>query len=133
MTLSDPRYWMWSEACELIARAERLHQQFFQIATMQAATWEPPVDILETDQALLVIVALPGVESSDVHVSTDGDSLVVLALRRLPPLAQRAEVHRLEIPYGRFERRVRLPGGPFAVGQSELMNGCLFVRLTKRP
>lgn len=131
MTVSDPRYWMWSEACELIARAERLQQQFFQLATMQAATWEPPVDMLETDQALLVIVALPGVEASDIHVSTDGDTLVVLALRRLPIIAQRAEVHRLEIPYGKFERRVRLPGGAFAVGTSELMNGCLFVRLTK--
>lgn len=124
---------MWSEACELLARAERMHQQFFQLRAMEAASWEPPIDMLETDRALWVIVALPGVEPPDVRVSIDGPTLVILAVRRLPATTQSAEVHRLEIPYGRFERRVRLPAGTYEVGHSELLNGCLVLRLSKHP
>jgi HSP20 family molecular chaperone IbpA len=122
---------MWSDACELLARAERMQQQFFQLKAMQAASWEPPVDLLETDQALWVIVALPGVEPADVRASIDAGVLSVLAVRRLPAMVQSAEVHRLEIPYGRFERRVRLPAGSYEVSHTEILNGCLVLRLGK--
>ena len=42
---------MWSEACEMLARADRLHRELFRPAHSPARqpTWEPPVDILETD------------------------------------------------------------------------------------
>ena len=51
--------WMWSEACDTLARAERLHRQFFQ--PRGSGAWEPPVDILETEREVLIFVALPGV------------------------------------------------------------------------
>ena len=131
MAESDPRNWMWAEACALIARAERMHQQFFQLASLQAASWEPPVDVLETEEALLITVALPGVEPADLHVSIDGERLIVVGVRRLP-VASGAAVRRLEIPYGRFERRIPLPAGRFEVGRPELMNGCLLLSLAKQ-
>ena len=45
------RDWMWSEACEMLARAERMHRELFRPAGTQARlpAWEPPVDILETE------------------------------------------------------------------------------------
>ena len=58
------RDWMWSEAFEMLARAERMHRQFFRPAARGApVAWEPPVDILETDREVLVLVALPGVDA----------------------------------------------------------------------
>jgi HSP20 family protein len=129
----DPRVWMWNEALALIARAEQLHRRFFEPGIrMQVASWEPPVDMFETDEYLWIHVALPGVEQGDLNVSIDANVLRVTGQRRLPSAVRTATIHRLEIPYGRFERRLELPSTRFAIGRSELVNGCLAVRLAKR-
>ena len=51
---------MWGEALSMLDRAQRLQRQFFTHANV---SWEPPVDIVESDDALLVHVALPGVRA----------------------------------------------------------------------
>ena len=63
------RDWMWSEACEMLARAERMHREVFRPAGTQARqpAWEPPVDILETEAEVLALVALPGVDAESVE------------------------------------------------------------------
>src|ERR1700704_167858 len=106
------RSWMWSEACEMLARAERLHREFVRPirSASRLAAWEPPVDILETEREVLVLVALPAVSADRVEVAIDGDELVVAGIRVLPSALQTAVIHRLE---GRFERRVRLPAGAY--------------------
>jgi HSP20 family protein len=125
---------MWAEACAMLARAEGLHRQFFQpgFAGAQAATWEPPVDIFETERELWIIAALPGVESQDIAISIEGQVLSVAGLRRLPAPARGAAIHRLEIPHGRFERSIRLPAARFELDRSELASGCLVISLSKR-
>ena len=52
---------MWADALARLARADRLHQEFFRPAP---TGWEPPVDLLETDQELILMAALPGVRAS---------------------------------------------------------------------
>jgi HSP20 family protein len=133
MALSDPRNWTWTEACALIERAEHLHRQFFQpsLSGTQEASWQPPVDIFETERELLIIAALPGVDAQDLEVSITPELLLIKGLRRLP-FARGATLHRLEIPYGRFERRIRLPTARLQITGSELQSGCLYVSLTKR-
>jgi HSP20 family molecular chaperone IbpA len=133
MTIGDPRSWMWEEACATLERAERLHRQFFQPAPLPAlaANWEPPVDILETEREIWIFAALPGVETKDLEVSVEPGVLVVAGARRLPATLRGARIHRLEIPHGRFERRIRLPAGPLELGRSELTSGCLVLSLTK--
>jgi HSP20 family protein len=134
MTSDDPSSWMWAEACALIDRAERLRRQFFQpgLSGTRFIGWEPPVDMLETERELWIICALPGVERQDLELSIEPNGLHVTGLRRLPATARSAIIHRLELPYGRFERRIRLPDGHFALRRSELASGCLYVHLTKR-
>jgi len=41
-------------------------------------------------------------------------------------------IHRVEIPHGRFERRIRLPDARWEVGRSTLVNGCLLLSLTQQ-
>jgi HSP20 family molecular chaperone IbpA len=132
MTAGDPRNWMWGEACAMIERAEQMHRQFFQpdLSSVQAVNWEPPVDIFETERELLIVAALPGVEPQDLDVSIEGSLLRVAGQRRLPA-AHGAAIHRLEIPHGRFERRIRLPAARLRLDRSELASGCLFLRLSK--
>ena len=133
MAARDPRGWMWEEALAMMGRAEHLHRRFFEpVCSSSAAVWEPPVDIFETDSELWIVIALPGAEPDDLDVSIDADSLQVAGQRRLPKAARAAVIHRLEIPYGRFERRIRLPSARLALGRSELVNGCLVLTLAKR-
>jgi HSP20 family molecular chaperone IbpA len=130
---ADPRTWMWTEACAMIERAERLQRQFFRpsLSSTPSASWEPPVDILESDEEVRIIVALPGVEPQDIKVYLDSGELVIQGLRELPAVTRAAAIHRLEIPYGRFERRIPLPAA-VDIERSDLGRGCLSLSLMKQ-
>ena len=132
MRRDDPQDWMWSEAVALIARAEQLHGRFFQPrkAARQAA-WEPPADVLELENEVLILVALPGVDTDQVETAIEAGALVVVGRRLLPPELRTAVIHRLEIPQGRFERRVPLPPGRYSNVRRSAANGCLIVSLQK--
>lgn len=132
MPLRDLESWMWAEACEMLDRADRLHRQFFRPAAMHSkrSTWEPPVDVYETRDEAIIMIALPGVAPEHTGVTLEGNHLIISGQRRLPVRAD-AEIRRLEIPYGRFERRLELPSEHFELGTREFVNGCLLISLRK--
>ena len=124
--------WMWAESRDMLDRADRLQRQFFHPPhSSPRAGWEPPVDVFETGDALWVIVALPGVAPDDVQLIIDGNSLVVRGTRSLPHELRGAAIHRLELPAGRFERRIALQGR-FELIERRLEHGCLTLGLYKR-
>ena len=49
---------MWVDALAVVARVDRLHREFFHLASLG---WDPPVDLLETAGELIL-------ERSDIHV-----------------------------------------------------------------
>jgi HSP20 family molecular chaperone IbpA len=124
---------MWSQACEMLARAERLNRELFRPLSSVARlpAWEPPLDMLETEREVLVLIALPGVNPQQVEAVLDGDDLVVAGARVLPIELRTAIIHRLELPQGRFERRVRLPAGRYSAVRQSVSNGCLVFALEK--
>jgi HSP20 family molecular chaperone IbpA len=127
-----PSSWMWSEAIEMLTRAERLHRQLFRPALgRRVPTWEPPVDMLETEREVLVLVALPGVEPDQVETVIEGAYLVVIGQRVLPAELATAVIHRLELPQGRFERRIELPEGRYDAVRRAAVNGCVLITLQK--
>jgi HSP20 family protein len=133
MRQSFPRDWMWSEACEMLARADRMHREFFRPgrSALRSPHWEPPVDILETEREVLVLVALPGVDADAAEAFIEGNELVIGGTRTLPRELATAIIHRLELPQGRFERRVPLPGGRYSAVRRAVIDGCLVITLQK--
>jgi HSP20 family protein len=119
---------MWADACARMERAERLRRQFFHHA---ASSWEAPVDVFETEEELIILIALPGVDPEHITVSLEAGLLVVAGERPLPREGRDARILRLEIPHGRFERRIELPPVPFRISGRHLANGCLMLRLQK--
>jgi HSP20 family molecular chaperone IbpA len=130
MTYRDPR-WVWAEALELLREAGQIQRRFFQLGAAEAPAWEPAVDLLETSEGLSVEIALPGVAPDVLEVSLESGSVVVRGERAFPAKQQRAVIYRLEIPYGRFERRIPLPGGRYQLADRRLENGCLVLALRR--
>jgi ribosome-associated translation inhibitor RaiA/HSP20 family molecular chaperone IbpA len=98
----DIERWMWGD-CELLARAERLHHQFFTpVAVEGAIGWSPPVGLYETEDEFIAVIALPGVAPGDVKIRLLRLALEVRGHHRMPPLVRGVATHRLEIPQGAF-------------------------------
>jgi len=128
---------MWGEALSLLEQAERLHRQFFRVAGAESAhAWEPPVDIVESGELLRVHVALPGVSPESITILLEPGGVVVSALRAFSCREAGAHIHRIEIPYGRFERRLVLPLRdpymPLELAHRELADGVLTLTFRRK-
>ena len=141
MSERDWDFLIWRRANDLLQQAERIHQNFLQIADGaryrashgRTQSWEPPVNVVETGESVWVISALAGVAADRVDVRLEGHELVIAGERPLPLCCNDAELKTWEIPLGRFERRLRLGGGegPLSLGEFSLQNGLLIIELRK--
>ena len=132
---------IWQRASDLLQQAERIHRNFLQVAAGaryrashgRTPSWEPPVNVVETDESLWVISALPGVAVDRVNVRLEGCELVIAGERPLPRCCDDGELKIWEIPLGRFERRLRLVRGdhPLSIGEISLQDGLLIIELRK--
>src|SRR5260370_42159283 len=117
---------MWAEAYEAMERAQRLHRQFLHRAHT-APCWEAPADICEAENALAIVIALPGVDPDQVQVTLSAGVLIVSGERPLPVESKTARLHRLGIPHGHFQRRIELPPARLEISGPHLANGCLML------
>lgn len=132
MALDLWEIWMWQQARDLFEHAERVHRNLLQRCLPQTAWWVPPVNVVETEDAVWVVCALPGTTEDQVDLRLEAGELVISGRR--PPLecCIQGEVRVLEIPFGRFERRVELPmGSSLSFAASRYEKGLIFVHLKK--
>lgn len=136
MTSRDLSRLMWSEALSLLEQADRLHRQFIRPSAAEAPAWEPPVDVVETADAVRVHVALPGVAADSIAVKLESGAITISARRSFPLDSAEnecgARIHALEIPYGRFQRRIGLPTQALTLSGRTLQDGCLTLIFSKK-
>jgi HSP20 family molecular chaperone IbpA len=124
---------MWGEALTMLDRAQRLQRQFF---THAQVAWEPPVDIVETADTLQVHIALPGVSAEAITVGLDPAGISISAVRPFPCRDEGSQIHRLEIPYGRFERYIGValgdPYSPLELAGKSLTDGVLTLTFRRK-
>ena len=142
MAANDWDIIIWRRANDLLQQAERIHRNFLQVAAGaryrashgRTPSWEPPVNVVETDESLWVISALPGVTADRMDVHLEGRELVIAGERPLPQCCEDGELKIWEIPLGRFERRLEVVGGEktLSVGKTSLQDGLLIIELRKR-
>jgi len=71
--------------------------------------WHPPVDVVEDEDRLIILVDLAGILVEDVKVKKEGNTIIIQGIRRqLLPL-KNPVYHHMEIDYGEFERGIRIP------------------------
>lgn len=125
--------WMWAQASDLLDQAERMQRQMFHLAAPnhEWVTWQPPVNVFENEQELIVIVALPGVPQDKVEIVPAPGELLIRALCPFPFANDQKAVCRLEIPYGRFERRIAIPAVRPDTLRREFRDGYLIMQFEK--
>ena len=123
---------MWSRACQMLEEAERRHQRFYELMAVPARTpvWEPPVDVFVFEGGLHIVVALPGVRPENTLLELSTSGLTIRAQHALAAEVARSRILRMEIPYGRIERRIELPPGRYELLSREFIDGCLHIRLS---
>lgn len=140
MATSDWDIVIWQRANTLLQQVERIHRNFLQIAAgvqyrghAGSPAWEPPVNVVETEESLWVISALPGVTADRINVRVEGRDLVITGERPLPECCNDGELKIWEIPLGRFERRLTLIEGrnSLSLGDVSLQDGLLIIELRK--
>jgi HSP20 family protein len=92
----------WDPIRDLLAIQQRLDR-----FAPGPAGWSPPVDLLETTDAYLVMAELPGVIREDLTISMHDDGRLTIAGVRRERLGE--EYHRVERGHGNFSRTFQLP------------------------
>jgi HSP20 family protein len=97
-------------------------------------SWQPPVDIYETDAREIVLRAdLPGVHREDIDLTVENNTLTLRGARRRDTDIPDERYHRVERAYGPFSRSFALPDTVDANRvRAEYRDGVLTVRLAVR-
>ncbi len=94
--------------CEM----EALFREFFgsrsPLVMLTRSVWQPPTDVYETEQNVVVRMEVPGVRPENLVVMLMGDILEVRGFRSDPAQGQKVRLSQMEIHYGPFQRRIRL-------------------------
>ncbi len=95
--------------------------------------WSPAVDILETENDLVLKADLPDVELNDIDVRVENETLTLRGERKFKQESEAKGFHRIERSYGSFSRSFSVPGSVDAEKVSaDYRNGVLTVRLPKK-
>lgn len=129
----------WSPFVNILAVRDEMNH-LFQAAFGQdgdkgtgvTGTWEPPIDIYETDDAVVLEVELPGVSKDEVSLELHEHTLTLSGERKREPSVQGGQYHREEGRYGAFQRAFRMPTiVDEAQVQATYKDGVLALRLPK--
>ena len=72
-------------------------------------SWEPPADVIVTDDEVIVIVEIAGMDGDSIDVVTDGSRLRISGVRGATCCEGSRQYHQIEIQIGRFSREFELP------------------------
>jgi len=95
--------------------------------------WTPAVDILETENDLILKMDVPEVELKDVDIRLENHTLTVKGERKFENLADSKAYHRIERSYGSFARTFTLPDTvDTEMVRADYKNGVLSITLPKK-
>ena len=95
--------------------------------------WHPPLNLYETSEDYIVIVAIPGMNRKDIDVRVDSGRLIISGTRKLPAPGRALRCHNLEISGGSFRRVLNIDDITDREKiEARYRSGLLIVKLPKR-
>jgi len=100
---------------------------------LSTRSWAPPVDIYETEEAIVLKAELPGVDPKDVEVRVEDNTLYLKGERKFEKEVKEQNYHRVERSYGSFARSFSLPNSISTDKvKAEFKDGLLTLTMPKR-
>ncbi|MEW6455950.1 MAG: Hsp20/alpha crystallin family protein [Acidobacteriota bacterium] len=131
----------WDPWRDLITLQEKMNKLFedsllrskFGEEGLMTGTWNPPVDIYETENSVVLTAEIPGVNEKDIEVKLENNQLSIKGERKFEKETKEENYHRIERSYGSFYRSFTIPN---AIDQdkisAEYKNGILKVTMQKK-
>ena len=114
---------------------DRFFESFFQTRGTEAngqRRWMPAMDLVETEDDLVLKADLPGLSEDDINVEVNDNVLTISGERRAEHERKEDGYHRVERSFGHFSRSVTVPDG---IDESKVTatfnDGVLEVRIPK--
>jgi HSP20 family protein len=79
------------------------------VARGQGRLWRPPLEVYETDEALVVVAEIAGMDQDHLSVVVDGELLLIRGERPDARQREKRTYHEARIPYGGFGADVFIP------------------------
>jgi HSP20 family protein len=117
----------------LQTEVNRVFDAFFGNGTgARTRRWMPAMDLVETDEHLVLRADLPGLDHDDVNVEVKDGTLTVSGERKAEHAEKSEGFYRVERAYGSFARSLSLPRGVDADRiDADFDRGVLEVRIPK--
>jgi HSP20 family protein len=113
----------------------RLFDRFFEARPANSGSnrrWLPAMDLVETDEDLVVRADLPGMSEDDIEIEIKDSVLTISGERKAEHEEKGEGYHRVERSFGRFARSLSLPRGVDADAvKAGFEDGVLEVRVPK--
>jgi HSP20 family protein len=129
----------WEPFRDLISLREAMDRLFEESFVRPRAGWPVPagaealaVDMYQTDDAVVVKTAIPGVKPEDIDINITGDTLTIRGETRAEEEVKEENYVRREIRYGSFSRSLTVPALVVAdKANAEFESGVLTLTLPK--
>jgi HSP20 family protein len=119
-----PGFYVIDDIRRLSPEAVNLH------LTMRSPAWQPPTDVYETEEGIIVRVEIAGMNEADFSIVLDGRYLSIRGVRQ--DMSERRAYHQMEIRFGEFSVDVELPAVVDVENvQAIYQNGFLKIMLPK--
>ncbi len=100
---------------------------------LTAGIWNPPVDVYETNDNIVLKADLPEVNKEEVDISVQGNVLTIRGERKREQEVKEKDFYRMERSHGVFTRSFTLPGTVDSEKiEAGFTGGVLTVTLPKR-
>jgi len=106
----------WDPFRDLMSIQERMNRLFDQTLTrtreegaLAVSSWTPAVDIYETEDCIVLKAELPGLNTNDVGIQIEDNTLILKGERRIEGGVKEENYLRMERAYGAFQRAFSLP------------------------
>ncbi len=102
------------------------------IPKVENATWEPAIEIKETDSNLILQAQVPGIEPKDLDIHVTKDAVSISGDHEEQKVHYEKGIYRSEFSYGHFQRIIPLPMCvEYNKVKAEIHNGLLTLNLPK--